>query len=283
MFRSGLSRPRALGHDPGMTPQPPRGLALLRLRAENSFDARGRIADCDGIAVASSDDGQALWIGDRVGEPVAIELTAAFDRAPPGASGESPPAFDACERILASAGVAVRRTGGSTYVIPPGVQLDPTIGEATEVTTEVTIKRSGGPGTDRLRCANPGNWAPVEWDELLDGTLGPWALAMHGERAISICHTPGPMTPRAAECGVWTDPAHRGRGHAAATVAAWVPLVSTPQRILFYSTEAENLSSQRVARRLQLEPLGWTWWLRAPRPRIAWHPLSSLAIAARKA
>src|SRR5689334_20188089 len=28
--------------------------------------------------------------------------------------------------------------------------------------------------TPALRGANPGNWEPVEWDELLEGKLGPW-------------------------------------------------------------------------------------------------------------
>jgi RimJ/RimL family protein N-acetyltransferase len=134
-----------------------------------------------------------------------------------------------------------------------------------------------------LRTANPGNWHDVEWHELLDGRLGPWTIVTEGDHAISICHTPRPVTERAAECGVWTDSRFRGRGYAAATAAAWVALVRAPQRYLFYSTEFANLSSQRVAQRLQLRPLGWTWRLHTARedPRAHWHPLSSLCDRAR--
>lgn len=142
----------------------------------------------------------------------------------------------------------------------------------------VAIERSGGSGVDRLRNANPGNWHPIEWDELLRGQLGPWAIATDGDHAISICHTPGPLTERTAECGVWTDPQFRGHGYAAATAVAWVALVRSPRRHLFYSTGADNLSSQRVAQRLRLRELGWTWRLyRAPGDQDdRFHPLCSL-------
>jgi RimJ/RimL family protein N-acetyltransferase len=96
---------------------------------------------------------------------------------------------------------------------------------------------------------------------------------------VSICHTPGPLTPRGAECGVWTQPGFRGRGYATATAtaAAWAASLRPTGRILFYSTDADNRSSQRVAERLQLRPIGWTWRLRAPDPRVEpVHPLSAL-------
>jgi hypothetical protein len=35
--------------------------------------------------------------------------------------------------------------------------------------------------------------------------------------------------------------------------------MSMDGRVLFYSTDAQNLSSQRVAARLGLRPIGWTW------------------------
>jgi predicted GNAT family acetyltransferase len=41
-------------------------------------------------------------------------------------------------------------------------------------------------------------------------------MATEAERVVSICHTPRPVTARAAECGVWTHPAVRGRGYGAA-------------------------------------------------------------------
>jgi hypothetical protein len=193
-----------------------RSIELLGIQVGASLDGRGRITDCDGVTIASCDGGQVLWIGAAVPDAVASELAAAFEQvAPPADPGEPPPALDACERILTSAGGAVQRAGGPSYVIPPEVQLD----------GDVAIERSDGGGADRLRGANPGNWHPVEWDELLDGRLGPWTMVMQDGRAISICHTPGPLTARTAECGVWTAPPFRGRGYAAATASAWVALV----------------------------------------------------------
>lgn len=155
--------------------------------------------------------------------------------------------------------------GGPSYVIEPGARFSST----------VRLARSDTWRGDVLRSANPGNWQPVEWDELLDGTLGPWTIAIEDERAVSICHTPGPMRARAAECGVWTDAAFRGRGYAAAVTAAWAELVRPSGRWLFYSTDADNRSSQRVAERLGLRRIGWLWHLaRTDDDRV--HPLSSL-------
>jgi GNAT superfamily N-acetyltransferase len=138
------------------------------------------------------------------------------------------------------------------------------------------MARSDAAPDAALRGLNPGNWAPDEWDDLLDGVLGPWAMAVVDGRAASICHTPLPMTARAAECGVWTDPAYRGRGYAAAVTAAWADILQPSRRALFYSTDAGNRASQRVAARLQLRPLGWTWRLARtePGPREHRHPLS---------
>jgi len=252
-----------------MSSAPQRAMELLGIQAEGSLDGRGRIVDCDGVTIASCDGGLLLWIGTEVPDAVAAELAAAFERAtPPAAPSEPPPVLEVCETILASAGGAMQRSGGPSYVIPPDARFD----------CDVAIERSDGTGADRLRGANPGNWHPVEWDELLDGRLGPWAIVVQGDQAISICHTPGPLTERAAECGVWTEPRFRGRGYAAATAAAWVALVRSPARTLFYSTDTDNQSSQRVARRLGLRAFGWTWRLRRARgdDGVRLHPLCSL-------
>ncbi|WP_066951337.1 GNAT family N-acetyltransferase [Microtetraspora fusca] len=73
---------------------------------------------------------------------------------------------------------------------------------------------------------------------------------------------PTPRRTRAgAEAGTWTDPAFRGRGYAAATTAAWAGLLSADCPHLFYSTSADNLSSQRVAGRLGLRAIGRLWKL----------------------
>ena len=174
--------------------------------------------------------------------------------------------LDRCRRILES-GRAIEQHAGPSYVFP----------DALPPNSEVRVERSDRSGRDGLRGANPGNWEPVEWDELLDGWLGPWTMVLDGDRAVSICHTPRPLTARAAECGVWTQPGARGRGYAAATAAVWAELLRPTGRVLFYSTDAANRSSQRVAERLGLRPIGWTWRRRAPDPDPqSGHPLSGL-------
>ena len=248
---------------------PLRCLDLLRLQIAASLDDRGRIADCYGVTLASCDAGHALWIGDAVPDDVAAEIEAALAAEPlPANVTEPPAAMTAWQQILERAGGPLTPSGGPSYVFSSEARL----------ACDAVIECSDRAPADWLRGANPGNWHPVEWDELLDGRLGPWAFALQGERVVSICHTPGPITERSAECGVWTEPQFRGRGYAAATASAWAALVRSPARTLFYSTDADNRSSQRVAQRLGLAPIGWTWRLRRPRGvnGLHVHPLCSL-------
>lgn len=248
-------------------------LELLALQAEGALDPAGRLAGQYGIAIACAPGAHALWIGTEVLDAAAVpdaaaaELAAAFAATAPARDPAAPPpALDRCRRIL-EAGRAIEQHAGPNYVFPDAVPPRP----------GVLIERSDRPGRDALRGANPGNWEPVEWDELLDGRLGPWTMVLDGDRAVSICHTPRPLTPRAAECGVWTQLGARGRGYAAATAAVWADLLRPTGRVLFYSTDAANRSSQRVAERLRLRPIGWTWRLRAPDPDPhSVHPLSAL-------
>lgn len=234
-------------------------LALLTIQAEGSFDARGRIRDLYGVTIARAGDGQALWIGADIPDLLADELTSAFQRSP---------TLERCRSLLERDGCALPGRSGPSFLIEAG----------THFSSPARLERSDGAGREALRGANPGNWQPVEWDELLDGRLGPWTMALEAERVVSICHTPGPLGPQAAECGVWTDPAFRGRGLAAAVTAEWAALLRPSGRHLFYSTDDDNLSSQRVAQRLGLRPVGWTCGLGRVRSRgdERVHPLSSL-------
>lgn len=202
----------------------------------------------------------------------------------PAAPDEPPPALERCRQLLWAAGRAVIATGGPSYVF-----ADAAFASAASTARIIRSDRLDAVGAALpawLRAANPGNWEPVEWDELLDGRLGPWTMVLDGqdgEVVTSICHTPGPLAPRAAECGVWTRPGWRGLGHAAATAAAWAEILRPSGRTLFYSTDADNRSSQRVAARLGLRPIGWTWRL-APPPdpaALSVHPLCSLRRPAR--
>jgi len=247
----------------------PSELELLRLQYEATFDERGRIRDFFGIKIASHDGRQTMWIGADVPEALARELATAFDRCPAATrTEEAPPALDACRSLLATDGAALPLAGNMNYVVPDELIALPRI--------EARIVRSDARDMASLRSANPGNWLPLEWDDLLDGRLGPWVMAIDGERVASLCHTPGAPSARASECGVWTHPDFRGRGYAATVTAEWIALVRPSFEYLFYSTRMDNRSSQQVARRLGLRPIGWTWRLghAANEPDV--HPLSAL-------
>jgi hypothetical protein len=93
-----------------------------------------------------------------------------------------------------------------------------------------------------------------EW--LPDVTTGqPFIAAIDGHRAVAVCVTVG--ASRMAHCaGVETLAAYRGRGFAAAAVAGWACAVRALGATPFYTPTFDNISSQRVARRLNLPLAG---------------------------
>jgi hypothetical protein len=257
----------------------PSELALIELQCEGSFDARRRIRDFYGVRIASFGGRQTLWIGADVPDALAGQLTSAFDRSAAATAtvaaaapmDAAPPALEACRALLSAAGGdALPLHADVSYLVEDEVAAVPRI--------EARIVRSDAPHANELRKANPGNWEPLEWDELLDGQLGPWVIAIDGDRVASLCHTPNVPSARRAECGVWTHPDFRGRGYAATVTAEWIALVRPSYAYLFYSTRADNRSSQQVARRLGLRPIGWTWSLgrRVSSDEVGVHPLSVL-------
>jgi hypothetical protein len=246
----------------------PTNLELLRIQCEDSLDGQDRVRGLHGIVIACTGEDEVLWMGAEVPDALAAAVVSAFAGAPRSPDPrQPPPALALCGPLLGDGPLKCR--GEPRYLFPDDLRF----------TSDAHLVCSGEPEREALRPANPGNWHPVEWDELLDGQLGPWAMAVEGALVTSICHTPGPVWGRGAECGVWTRPGFRGRGLGAAATAAWAGLLRAPGRHLFYSTDAENLSSQRLTQRLGLRPLGWTWRLdraaaAAGGGRGGLHPLS---------
>ena len=87
--------------------------------------------------------------------------------------------------------------------------------------SEATILKSDDQVPDGLRQQDFEriNWEQEEWNQLLDGELGPWAFVVDGDRVVSMCHS-ARLVDIGAEAGTWTDEDYRGRGYAAAAAAA---------------------------------------------------------------
>jgi hypothetical protein len=229
-------------------------LALLRIEIDTLWsNQHTRPIDAPDLVVACSSTGLLATAGPAVPEAVARALVAEVAGArPPADPSSPPPVLERCRRLLEDALGEVELWPGSgpSYLIDDTVAFPPTL----------PLIRSDAADLTDVRAANPGTWGADEWQDLLDGRLGPWAMARSADQVISICHTPV-QSARAAEAGVWTHPDFRGQGHAAATTAGWASLVRPTGRLLFYSTSHTNRSSQRVAARLGLRPIGYLWQL----------------------
>jgi GNAT acetyltransferase-like protein len=79
----------------------------------------------------------------------------------------------------------------------------------------------------------------------------PFIAAIVGGQAVAVCASVR-KSRYAHAAGVETEPAHRGKGLAAATTAAWATAVRAQGAVPYYGTTFDNLASQGVARRLKL-------------------------------
>ncbi|MFF4614296.1 GNAT family N-acetyltransferase [Nonomuraea jabiensis] len=223
------------------------------------LDGRGRLPGPEELVIGVAADGMTAAVRADVPDPVATELLDLVSQGVPSHPGHPPDILARCAALLGSGravsggpaafeGRAV--SGGPCYLVRPPLTFE----------APADVIRSDDPShAARLRRPRPANWEPGEWDELLAGGAGaPWAMIVEDGQVAAICHS-ARLTPEGAEAGTWTSPAFRGRGYAAATTAAWAGLL--PGVRLFYSTSADNHSSQRVAQRLGLDAIGWLWKL----------------------
>jgi len=166
------------------------------------------------------------------------------------APGQEPVHLNAYVRLLACEAAAegtVRQ--GLMWIFPHALAYE----------HDATLVLSGTPAGDELldRLDSQGMGEPV-------AALGfthprdfwpPWCAALDGGRIASVAFA-ARLGLHAAETGVATIPASRGRGFAAAATAGWAGHPALAGRHLFYSTSTTNVSSQRVAARLGLRYLG---------------------------
>jgi hypothetical protein len=104
-------------------------------------------------------------------------------------------------------------------------------------------------GNSFLLCKGLEEWRPdVRW-------CRPMLVVVEDDHAIAVCASVS-ATQKAHCAGVETIPEYRGRGFAAMAVAAWARAVRDLGATPFYGTTFDNISSQLVARRLQLPLVG---------------------------
>lgn len=97
-------------------------------------------------------------------------------------------------------------------------------------------------------------WLP---NEIAEGRGPVMAVVVDGH-PVSICYC-ARSSPVAAEAGVETASAYRGRGFAPRVVAAWAVAIRAAGRIPLYSTSWQNRASLSVARKLALSAYASNW------------------------
>ena len=86
----------------------------------------------------------------------------------------------------------------------------------------------------------------------------PFVALVKASRAVSVCRS-ARVTAEAHEAGVETLPEFRGNGYAEAVTLEWARLVRSLDAVPLYSTSWENIASQAVARKLELNCYGVTF------------------------
>jgi hypothetical protein len=187
--------------------------------------------------------GSIFRFGVAVPAAVARPLEAIVARLPPAGDLESPPPLlGAVREVLEQHAPITAEGGGPAYRFPESIERP---GEAIQLTD-----------ANRSLARETYPWL---YDELADWQ--PCFAIVRDGAAVSICFS-SRFGAKAAESGVETLPACRGRGYASAATAAWAIAVRETGRIPLYSTGRGNLASQGVARRLGLILFGadasWT-------------------------
>jgi len=183
-------------------------------------------------------DGPVVAIGHGVPESTVDKLVALASDVRPGMDAGSPLALplQSASTLLSADRPVTKTWAGPNYVCPPELPSAP---EATQITSSNSSVLSP--------YLEP--WLEDVAEEV------PMAAVLLDGRAVSVCCSVR-ISAAADEAGVETHPDFRGRGHAAAAVAAWSEAVRSVGRVPLYSTSWENRASQRVAARLGLVPYG---------------------------
>ena len=220
---------------------------LMGIRADTLFtyDARGRMLRTNEpeerpaprLFLGRTMTGHIVRFGEELPDGVAREVTEIIEGEPPDGAFPVPPAVLAavCNALTRHAPIS-RQGGGPAYRFPESTARPD---EAVQVTdANVEVVRDTFPWLVRALAG----WRPC------------FAVVRDGA-AVSVCFS-SRIGACAAEAGVETLPAFRGRGYAFGVTAAWGEAVRAAGLIPLYSTAWNNLASQGVARRLGLVMFG---------------------------
>ena len=224
---------------------------LMAIRADTLFayDARGRMLltnepredarrPAPRLFLGRTLAGHVVRFGAAVPDALARQLEALIERQPPVADLRALPAALAAVRAalaaspLAGGAPITAEGGGPAYRFPASIARPGQVVQVTDANREIV----------RHTC-------PWLYDELADWR--PCFAVVRDGAAVSVCFS-SRFGAAAAEAGVDTLPAFRGRGYAAAVTAAWGAAIRESGRLPLYSTAWDNLASQGVARRVGL-------------------------------
>jgi hypothetical protein len=185
-----------------------------------------------------------------VGDEIAARLLDLAANAPPWRDPDAPPAcLDEMAALLAR----------DAPVEIDGPEIMFRLPKSLRYVHGATLVQSDTPQSDELLARLERDGLPKSL--IHAGFLGfddfwwPWCVALEGDEIAAMAFTPH-LGETGAEIGVFTFPAFRGRGYAAAVTAGWSSHPSLEGRDLIYSTRLTNRSSRQVAARLGLSIAG---------------------------
>jgi RimJ/RimL family protein N-acetyltransferase len=218
-------------------------LELMKLKAAALFthDAGGRIVTSNEsdptraprLFLGRTRDGN-IW---RFRDDLSAELVSRLEQVlaiepPLGDPQRRPATFDTLCEVLAEEEPVSKVWEGPAWHFP---ETSPAFGNATAM---------GSDNEEMLRQHYP--WTAGHLDE-----VWPCFAVVEDGVGVAICFS-ARLTPDAAEAGVDTAEAFRGKGYAPRVVAAWAHAIRESGRTPIYSTSWDNLASQGVARKLGL-------------------------------
>ena len=208
------------------------------------------------LYLGGCDTGNVARIGHEVGDETARAIEALVAGEPPLRDPDSTPIhLDGYIELLSREAPVEEQSSGLVYRLPNDLGYE----------HDVALVSSGTPEGDRLLAVIADRGMPRAMVEVgflsLDHFWPPWCVALHEGEIASIAFAVR-TGAAAAEIGLTTMPAFRGRGFGPAATAGWTSHPSLRGLALFYSTDRTNLASQRVAERLGLRFIGASLRLR---------------------